>query len=703
MTMREPPDAGPARPSDIRTNRLGGEASAYLRQHAGNPIHWQPWDRDALALARDRDLPVFLSIGYASCHWCHVMAHEVFEDAEVAALLNECFVCIKVDREERPDLDEAYMAAVTAQTGRGGWPLSVFLTSDLQPFHGATYVPRARFLELCRKVADAYRSHRGELQIQAAQLAGAVAAVPAAADSVTAEGPPVALDAVEGVARQGLAHHDPEWGGFLQHQKFPTPLRWQFLLHHHRLTGDPQAATALRRTLEAMATGGIRDHLGGGFHRYTVEETWLVPHFEIMLYDNAQLASLYLEAGAALDQPWYLGVARDVLDFLLDEMRDGAGGFCASFDADSGGQEGSYYVWTPQEILAVAGERDGPLLATLLGVAPGGNFEGRSILTRRVDAPHAAMRHGRTTAEAAELFDRLRPRLREIRAARAAPARDAKIVTAWNGLALSALARASAQLDEPAYAAAALQIADRLWSAHRDARGRLVRAVTGGRPSGEGVLDDYACLAEGLLDLYQATGDLAQLRRARELLDAAVTLFADDALGFALTARDVDAPLGRRAEYYDNVEPSGAAALLHGLWRAALLAGDQAGQELVASHLRRRGALLERAGLEMAWWADAALLAAAPGYAAVIAGEPGAADTRALQAAFWNVAPPWAVLATVPAAGADEATRALVPVAAGLTAGGGRALAHVCRPGACGAPTSDPDEFARQLLEGWQR
>ncbi|MBA4378234.1 MAG: hypothetical protein C0395_06185 [Gemmatimonas sp.] len=688
---------------DIRSNRLGGEASAYLRQHAGNPINWQPWDRDALAFARDRDLPVFLSIGYASCHWCHVMAHEVFEDAEVAALLNERFVCIKVDREERPDLDEAYMAAVTAQTGRGGWPLSVFLTSDLQPFHGATYVPRARFLELCRRIDEVYRTRRGELQVQAAQLAGAIAAVPAAAIPAANDGPPVATGTVEGVARLGLAHHDPEWGGFLQHQKFPTPLRWQFLLHHHRLTGDRQTAAALHRTLEAMATGGIRDHLGGGFHRYTVEETWLVPHFEIMLYDNAQLASLYLEAGAALDRPWYLGVARDVLEFLLREMRDGQGGLCASFDADSGGQEGSYYVWTPQEIHAAAGERDGPLLATMLGVAPGGNFEGRSILTRRVDAPHAAMRHGREPAEAAALFDRLRPRLCEIRAARTAPARDDKIVTAWNGLALSALARASAQLEEPAFAAAALQIADHLWSTHRDARGRLVRAATGGRPAGEGVLDDYACLAEGLLDLYQATGDLAQLRRAGELLDAAVTLFADDELGFALTARGVDAPLGRRAEYHDNVEPSGAAALLHGLWRWSLLTGDLEGQALVASHLRRRGAMLERAGLEMAWWADSALLVAAPGYAAVIAGEPGAADTRALQAAFWNVAPPWAVLATVPAAGADEATRALVPVAAGLKARGGRALAHVCRPGACGAPTSDPEAFARQLLDGWSR
>ncbi len=694
--MNEPADAGRARPSDSRSNRLGDEASAYLRQHAGNPIHWQPWDRDALAHARDRDLPIFLSIGYASCHWCHVMAHEVFEDAEVAALLNERFVCIKVDREERPDLDEAYMAAVTAQSGRGGWPLSVFLTSDLQPFHGATYVPRARFLELCHRIDEAYRSHRGELQIQAGQLAGAIAAVPFDDD-----GPPITTDAVAAVARQGLAHHDPEWGGFLQHQKFPTPLRWQFLLHHHRRTGDPLAATALRRTLEAMATGGIRDHLGGGFHRYTVEETWLVPHFEIMLYDNAQLASLYLEAGAALGQPWYLGVARDVLDFLLGEMRDGEGGFCASFDADSGGQEGSYYVWTPQEILAAAGARDGPLLATLLGVAPGGNFEGRSILTRRVDAPHAAMRHGREPAEAAALFDRLRPRLREIRAARTAPARDRKIVTAWNGLALSALARASAQLDEPAYGLAARQIAEHLWSAHRDARGRLVRAVTDGRPAGEGVLDDYACFAEGLLDLYQATGDAEQLRRAHELLDTAVTLFADDELGFALTARDVDLPLGRRADFFDSVEPSGAASLLHGLWRAALLAGDQAGQARVVDHLRRRGALLERAGLEMAWWADAALLAVAPGYAAVIAGDPDARDTRALRAAFWSLAPPWAVLATVPAAGADESLRPLIPVAAGLTARHGRAVAHVCLPGACGAPTSDPDEFARQLLGGW--
>lgn len=663
-------------------NRLSDEGSLYLRQHARNPIDWYPWGEEALARARVEDKPIFLSIGYSSCHWCHVMEREVFEQDDVAAFVNEHLVCIKVDREERPDLDAVYMDAVQAMTGRGGWPMSVFLTPGLKPFWGGTYVPHAPFLELCRSVVTIFTQRRAELEQQADEVAGHVNRVPE--PGVEPLGPGVAA----AVAARCLQAYDPEWGGFRQSQKFPTPLRWRFLLHEYRRTGAADLGAAVRHTLDAMASGGLRDQLGGAFHRYTTEPTWLVPHFEIMLYDNAQLASLYLEAAAVFDEPRYRAVGLDVLEFFLRDFADPDGGIHASYDADSGGEEGSYYVWTPAEIAAVAGD-DAPALCRLLGVTEGGNFEGRSILTRRADP---------AAADEAGLVERWRGPLREARARRTPPGRDEKIVTAWNGLAVGALARGFAISGDERYRDAAEGAVARLRRDHRDGEGRLARASTGGVTAGAGILDDYAFLAEGLLDLYDAAGDPNHLAWAAELVRLALELFVDEDGDVHLTPADAPTPLGRRSEFFDSVEPSGASALVHALLRLGAVRADQEMLDAADRLLTRYGHLLEPAGPEMAWWADAALLREGPFFDVVIAGDHAAPETLALVWAYHGLAPSHALLSRVPAAGPDDAHARAAPHAAGKTARGGAAAAYVCVRGACGEPVDRPEDLRRLLL-----
>lgn len=589
-------------------NRLAGEASLYLRQHAGNPVDWHPWGEEALAAARELDRPVFLSIGYASCHWCHVMEREIFTDADVAARLNEDFVCVKVDREERPDLDAVYMDAVQAMTGGGGWPLSVFLTPDLRPFFGGTYFPREQFLGLLDRIVRLYAEKRDELENSAAAVSGRLGV-----DPPSAAGDVPGMEAVSAAADAAMERFDERWGGFAGRQKFPVPPRWRLLLNLHRASPDERLAAALRLTLDRMADGGIRDQLGGGFHRYAVEPTWLVPHFEIMLYDNAQLASLYLAAAEEFDHAPYRGIGTGVLDFLLRDMAVPGGGFCASFDADSGGEEGSYYLWTPELIEKAAGPRDGPPLADLLGVRPGGNFEGRSIPTRRTPPVAVAERHGLDESEAAALFDRWRGPLLEKRGLRPAPELDRKIVTAWNGMAISALAAGYAAGGESRYLEAARGTADFLWAAHRRSDGRLLRATTAGTGDSAGVLDDYAQFACGLLDLYAAAGGVEHLERAVELIGLARDLFREPGGMWRLTPVGGEAPLGRRVDLYDSVEPSGAAGIIHAQLQAAALTGSSAPADEAAESVAAAAEMIGRAGLEMAWWLDAALLLARRG------------------------------------------------------------------------------------------
>ncbi|MCB1184391.1 thioredoxin domain-containing protein [bacterium] len=695
---RNPPPS--ASPDDLRRhgNRLRDEASLYLRQHAHNPLDWYPWGPEALERARTENRPVFLSIGYSSCHWCHVMEHEVFEDDEVAAFMNAHFVSIKVDREERPDLDSVYMDAVQAMTGRGGWPMSVFLTPDLKPFHGGTYIPRDHFLQLVRQIDEVLRTRRADVERQADQvtdhIAAALPAGPAPADA--------ALDASlidRAVARAGEVY-DAVNGGFQQQQKFPTPVKWRFLLHRHRRRNDPDTAARVAHTLEAMQGGGLQDHVGGGFHRYTVDHRWTVPHFEKMLYDNAQLAALYLEGGAALDRPDFTATGLDTLDFLMREMQDPAGGFYGSFDADSGGEEGTYYVWSPADLAAAVGEADAAILADVLGVDERGNFEGTgaSVLTRRHDLGRIAARHGRNLEDVAALFPRHRTALRAFRDQRTPPGLDRKIITSWNGLTIAALVLGYAATGSTRYLDGARRAADHLLARHRRADGTLCRATSEGRAAGEGVLDDYAFLADGLVDLFQYGGDPRHLAAARELIDFARVDFArDDGPGYHLSGRRADAPLGRTVDYFDSVIPSGNAVMVRNLVRLAALTGESGYRDEAVAILSGWHDLLRRGGLELAGWLDAQLLVAGPCLDVVIAGDPDDDGTAALLRTYRKVMPAHAVLARVPAAGAPDDLLALAPALAGKAARDGRATAYVCEHGACRAPTPDPREFELQL------
>jgi uncharacterized protein len=497
--------------------------------------------------------------------------------------------------------------------------------------------------------------------------------------------------------------YDGDHGGFASRQKFPVPVRWRFLLHRWRQSGDPTALAMVAQTLQAMAQGGLRDHLAGGFHRYTVDPQWTVPHFEKMLYDNAQLASLYLEAGAALDRPGFAEVGAETLDFLLREMRAPAGPFYASFDADSDGEEGSYYVWTPAQIDAALGETDGSVVADLLGVSPAGNFEnGASVLTQRADPDTVAARHGRTPADVHDLLRRGRLALRELRADRVAPALDRKVITSWNGLAISAFAAGRATTGRQAYLDAACAAAAYLRASHRRDDGTLVRASSGGQPAGDAILDDYAFLAAGLLDLFQVSGDWAHLTWARELVAIIRRDFARDEGAFFLTRAGAPTPLGRRVELFDSVLPSGCAAAIAVMLRLGALTGDDTLTVQAQQILHGQRGLLRQAGAEMAAWLDAALLVVAPLHAVVIAGDEADSRTEELARAVLADWPPQVVLARVPAVGVTGERAAGVPGLAEKAATT-EPCGYACRRGSCQAPTAAAGDLVDAVRRGWYR
>ena len=676
-------------PEQIRRdgNHLVGSASAYLRMHAHNPVDWYPWGAEALALAVKLDRPIFLSIGYVSCHWCHVMEQEVFEQDDVATYLNEHFISIKVDREERPDLDAAYMAAVETMTGSGGWPMTVLLAPSLRPFFGGTYLPHDRFLQAARAGAQEFLSARSDVESQGAAVYAKIAS------ALPAE-PGTALDAAElrGIARQALRDIDPEWGGFRGRTKFPTPIKWRFLLDAYRKWGDPEVASAIRRTLDAIANGGVHDQIAGGFFRYSTEPTWTVPHFEKMLYDNAQLASLFLEASAALSEPRYRAIGLDTLDFLVRDMATPERGFGASFDADAAGKEGSTYLWRPAELRAVLGENDGARVATLLGVTSAGNFEGSSVPTLRASAS------GDATAADTALWQRCRPKLLEARQRRPQPAFDPKLVTAWNGLAIEALALGYRVSGEQRYLDAAEGAAQAIWRLNRGTTGALTRASDAAWAGNAGVLDDYAFLGAGLIELFQATGKPLYLEQADALLSQANTRFANPSGAWFLTADSEQAPLGRRLETYDGVEPSGNAAFILALHKLAALTSRTELEALAARALSSYASTIRQRGLDMAGWLDGALLENGPAYELVIAGQ-----SDALSAAWRTLLPAWTVGLQLNGSEPTPDLERVVPSVVEKRALNGRAVAYVCVHGACQQPTSDPARLRAELLAGWAK
>ena len=633
-------------------NRLAGETSPYLLQHADNPVEWYPWGEEALERARREDKPILLSIGYAACHWCHVMAHESFEDEETAAVMNERFVNVKVDREERPDLDSLYMDAVVAMTGHGGWPMTVFLLPSGEPFLGGTYFPPEprhglpSFRDVLVAVSDAYRERREDVARQAGTMVEALqrsAAVRPSADPLT--------ESLLGEAERGLRRQfDSEWGGFGGAPKFPPASAIEFLLRRHHRTGDEETLAMVTRTLDGMAAGGMYDLLGGGFHRYSVDERWLVPHFEKMLYDNALLASAYLHGWLVTAEERYREVAEATLDYLLRELRLPDGGFASAQDADTDGVEGLTFTWTADE--GVPAELLRP-------------FEhGRSILRGALD-------------------EELRQRLLELRERRPKPLRDDKAIAAWNGLALAALAEAGHRLDRADFLLAACELAEFLLGPLSDEHGRLHRSWRAGRPRNPGYLEDYADVANGLYELHVATGELRWLREANRLARLAVELFVDgENGGFFLSPADGERLVARKKEFDDHPTPSGNSMLAFVLLRLGRIWGDDELERQAAGVFRLIRDTLGRAPSAFGHALCALDLYLAPPRELAVIGSPQDAIAQAALGSF----DPDAVVAFGPA---EE-----VPLLAGKDFVDGRPTLYVCERFACRAPVTEPSQLA---------
>lgn len=687
-------------------NHLAGETSPYLLAHAGNPVDWYPWGAEALARARLLDRPIFLSIGYAACHWCHVMERESFEDEETAAILNAAFVPVKVDREERPDLDRLYMSAVVALTGHGGWPMSVFLAADGRPFYGGTYFPDTprhgmpSFRQVLGAVSGAWAGQRVEVD----EIAESVTVAVREAQGASAADRELPSSGVLAAAADALhASFDGVNGGWGMEPKFPQAMAIEALLRRHLVTGDPRPLAIARRSLDAMAAGGIRDQLGGGFHRYATDAAWLVPHFEQMLYDNAQLARAYLHAWSVTAASAYRETAIGVLDFILGDLGLPGGGFAASLDADTDGVEGGTFTWTATEVRDVLGD-DAPLFASAYGVTPGGNWEGRTVLARVRGDAVLGEAFGMAPADVAERLARARAALLRRRAARRQPARDEKVLAGWNGLAIAALADAArllAATGEPAaiqdadrYRDAAVTAAGVVLRGLLDARGRLRRSWKDRRATADGTLEDYACLAEGLIALYEATGDERWFMVSRDLAVAILARFADPAGGFFDTAEDGEQLLVRPRDLQDNAVPSGGAMAATVLLRMAALTGDPR-QRAAAEHaLAGVGDLPARHPTSFGQWLVALELARATITEVAIIGDPAEDPTRLLRQVADRGWAPFRVLA-VSAAPASSA----VPLLRDRFALRGRPTAFVCQSFSCRQPVHEP-EALEALLAG---
>jgi uncharacterized protein YyaL (SSP411 family) len=697
--------------------RLRGATSPYLLQHADNPVDWWPWSDEAFASAAERGVPVLLSVGYSACHWCHVMAHESFENEQTAAIMNENLVCIKVDREERPDVDSVYMTATQAMTGQGGWPMTVFMTPDREPFYCGTYFPRPQFERLVLGVARAWREDRTEVAAQARQIAAALAeragpvggssvtdslADAVAADAVRADGAGVAGtraartgETADPASRLGAAcdsavgtlarEFDASRGGFGGAPKFPPSMVLEFLLRHSERVAGPSAQQALamaETTAGAMARGGIYDQLAGGFARYSVDADWVVPHFEKMLYDNALLARVYAHLWRRTSNPLARRVAEETCDWLIAELQTPEGGFSAALDADSGGVEGAFYVWTPAQLTAALGAGDGGYAAGVYGVTDAGTFEhGASVLQLRADPADS------------DRLARVQAGLLAVRAERARPGRDDKVVAAWNGLAIAALAECGLLFDRPDLIAAATAAAELLTTVHFSA-GRLARTSRDGRASATaGVLEDYGCVAAGLIALSGAAGEDGAARWlaiAGQLLDTALTRFTTGKGGFYDTADDSEQLIYRPAEVADGPSPSGTFAVADALLSYSALTGSARHRDEAIAALAILADLASRfpraAGSGLAT-AEAVLSGPVE---IAIAGPP--TERRAeLHRIALMAAPPGAVLAV------GDGTSEPVPLLAGKGPVDGQPAAYVCRNFSCQAPVTEPGQLRAAL------
>ena len=658
-------------------NHLAGQTSPYLLQHVHNPVDWYPWGEEALARARDERKPIFLSIGYAACHWCHVMERESFEDHAIAKLLNDSFVSIKVDREERPDLDEIYMTGVQMMTGQGGWPLNVFLTPEGKPFYGGTYFPpddrygRPGFPKVLELIRDAWSSRRDEIETAAASMTERL--IDAAAATAAADGKSIGNAEAALAGADLAARFDPVWGGFGSAPKFPPHGAIALLLREHVRTGEPTPLKMAKLTLDKMAMGGMYDQIGGGFSRYSVDERWLVPHFEKMLYDQALLVPVYVDAWLVTGSPLCRAVVLETLDFVRRELTDPRGGLWSSLDADSEGHEGKFYVWTPAEVDSVLGP-DGASFSSAYGISPSGNFEGKSI-------PHLTD----ATLPSREKFVSERAKLLAARAARVRPGTDDKVLAAWNGLAITAFARAHQAFGREEDLESARRAADFVTGSMMS-YGRLIAAWRAGRGRLNAYLDDYAFVARGLLDLYETSFEARDLEIAASLARAAIDRFRAPGGGWYFTSDDHESLIARTQSRWDGALPSGAGVLTETLFRLALVTGDEGFRDAARSTLE--------------------------GLAPVVRRSPSAFTSLLLASAYDGLD---AVEVKIAGSSRDPGLGPLLDAARSVylparafsridtDASGRPAAAIVCRGGACDAPTSSPERLRRVLASPARR
>ncbi len=679
-------------------NHLASETSPYLLQHKDNPVDWYPWGPEALNRAKKEQKPIFLSIGYSACHWCHVMEHESFENASIAKLMNANFVCIKVDREERPDLDQLYMNAVHMLTGRGGWPMSVFLTPDLKPFYGGTYWPPKRrggmpgFDEVLVSISQVWKTKRDQAVATSEKLTAAIAKL-----DQGSEGGELTVDLISKAAK--TLHHtfDRTYGGFGGAPKFPASMLLQMLMRHWHRKQERVSLDMVRTTLDRMAAGGIYDHLGGGFARYSVDARWLVPHFEKMLYDNALLAATYLEAYQITQQKEYARVVRETLDYVLRDMTHDAGGFYSSEDADSEGVEGKFYIWTPAQLKEVLGDKAADTFARVYDVSEAGNFEHSNILNLPKTLKQQSQLLGRDLEELTAELAASRTKLFAARAKRVPPHKDDKVIVAWNGLMLEAMARAGAVLDEPRYVEAAAKAAHFLLSDLRNEKGRLLHTWRNGQAKIDAYLDDYASLAGGLLSLYEATFEEHYLDEAIGLMEVVLDKFSDrEGNGFFYTAEDQETLIVRSKDFTDNAVPGGNSLAATVLVRLGKITGKQTYLEAAREALLPAAELMERAPRAAGQMLNALDLLLGPTYEIVLAGNLAEQATRNVLVDLRKRYLPNKVLAF---AGNGKPSEALSALLLGKSMLEGSPTLFVCEGHTCQAPAQGETEIAHALDE----
>ncbi len=701
------------------TNRLIHEKSPYLLLHAHNPVDWYPWGEEAFAKAKRENKPIFLSVGYYTCHWCHVMERESYSNAAIAELLNRSFVSIKVDREERPDIDNEYMSFVEATTGSGGWPMNVFLTPDLKPFFGGTYFPpedkngATGLHTLLPRIADLWSKQREEITRSADSI---TEKLQQAVNSGVGGGGPLQASLLDKTYDQIRQSYDAANGGFGEVPRFPRPVVPNFLLRYWSRTGKKEALDMVLNNLRSMAGGGVHDLLGGGFHRYSTDGRWRVPHFEKMLYDQAQLATLYTEAYQATNDPFYANVTRDILDFALREMRSPEGAFYSALDADSQldkGKpehgEGVFYVWTAQEIERVLGKETPSMFDFRYGVEAAGNvpsgqdiegwLKGKNVLYENHSLAETAKKFGKTEAQTSQILSDAKQRVFTQRSLRPRPPVDTKIITSWNGLMISALAKASQALDEPKYLEAANR-AKSFLQAHiyQPASGKLKRRYRVGSADIDGYLDDYTFLTQGLLDLYEASFDVRLLSWAVQLQRAQDRLFWDEKQGGYFTTSGQDRSiLLRTREAYDSVAPSPNSVAAMNLLRLWQVTDNQAYKDKADRTLAAFSPRLEQMPEAMPYMMSALDFSVAKHRQIVIAGAPSADDTRALLRLVWQRYIPNRVLLLADGAEGQKQLGRWLPLLANVTRKQGRATAYICENYVCNLPTADPQTAARLL------